>query len=197
MKTEELNKLGLTDEQIKEIFSMNGKDIEEIKKDLESAKKDLESANSDKENALKQVTEYAEKLKNFDDVNVEEMKGEIAKLTKDIETQKANYESEKLERAFQDKLDAIITKNQGKNATAIKSLLDVATLRDSKNQDADIESALENVKKENDFLFGNDEPLVKGVSSTGGGGTDPKSMADLEKVNLARKVMGLEPQKSE
>lgn len=50
-------------------------------------------------------------------------------------------------------LDGAITNAKGKNAKAVKALLDVDTLKASKNQAADIKAALEAVQKESGYLF--------------------------------------------
>lgn len=193
MKTEDLKALGLDEETIKKVFSLNGKDIEELKKQIADKDKELTNANSEKESITKNLDEVKEKLKGFDGVDVEGLNKQIKDLQEKMDAQAKQFESEKLERAFNDKLDSFIAKKNGKNATAIKSLLDVATLKDSKNQDADIESALDSVAKDNDYLFGTNEPIKKPVASTGGNSGNGGTAIDEEKVALARKVMGLAP----
>lgn len=191
MKTEELKELGLTEEQIKGIFAINGKEIEELKSQIKDAKKLVDDANLEKGNATKMVEEMQEKLKGFDGVDIAGMRNTIAELQAKMETQAKDFENQKMERAFQDKLDSFIAKKNGKNTTAIKSLLDVNALRGSNNQDADIEGAIEAIAKENDYLFGSNEPIKAPVlGGTAGDGSDDVAM---EKVSLARKVMGLPP----
>lgn len=193
MKTEDLKALGLDEETIKKVFSLNGKDIEELKKQIADKDKELTNANSEKESITKNLDEVKEKLKGFDGVDVEGLNKQIKDLQEKMDAQAKQFENEKLERAFNDKLDSFIAKKNGKNATAIKSLLDVATLKDSKNQDADIESALDSVAKDNDYLFGTNEPIKKPVASTGGNSGNGGTAIDEEKIALARKVMGLAP----
>lgn len=55
--------------------------------------------------------------------------------------------------AFDHALEAAITGAKGKNAKAIRALLDVDTLKGSKNQEADIKAALEGLKKDSGYLF--------------------------------------------
>lgn len=193
MKTEDLKALGLDEETIKKVFSLNGKEIEELKKQIADKDKELTNANSEKESITKNLDEVKEKLKGFDGVDVEGLNKQIKDLQEKMDAQAKQFENEKLERAFNDKLDSFIAKKNGKNATAIKSLLDVATLKDSKNQDADIESALDSVAKDNDYLFGTNEPIKKPVASTGGNSGNGGTAIDEEKIALARKVMGLAP----
>ena len=49
----------------------------------------------------------------------------------------------------------------------LKALLDVEKLKASKNQAEDIKSAIENVKKDNDYLFESAEPIKNPVAPTG------------------------------
>ena len=55
------------------------------------------------------------------------------------------------------------------------ALLDVDTLKASKNQAQDIETALAGLKKDNDYLFQSTTPVPKVVSTTGGINTDAQT----------------------
>lgn len=189
MKTEELKELGLDEETIKKVFALNGKDVESIKKQLEAKEKELETSNSEKSTMQKNVDELKEQLKAFDGVDVQGLNSKIKELQTKMDEQAKAFEGEKLERAFQEKLDSFITKKNGRNTTAIKSLLKVDDLRKSNNQDSDIENALDELAKAEDsnFLFGSDEPLKKGVGATGGA----SGSKDDEDEALINKIMGI------
>ena len=65
-------------------------------------------------------------------------------------------------------------------------MLDMESLKGSKNQSEDIKKALEDVKKSDGYLFGADEPINNQVGSLDGGReTDADSMVSL------RAAMGL------
>ena len=70
--------------------------------------------------------------------------------------------------AFDHALEAAITGAKGRNAKAIRALLDVDTLKSSKNQEADIKAALEAVQKDNGYLFddGSAPPPYAGGTGT-------------------------------
>ena len=70
--------------------------------------------------------------------------------------------------AFDHALEAAITGANGRNAKAIRALLDVDTLKSSKNQEADIKAALEAVQKDNGYLFddGSTPPPYAGGTGT-------------------------------
>ena len=77
---------------------------------------------------------------------------------------------EKADREFDAKLNELIGQKGGKNAKAIKALLKIDELKESKNQDADITSAIEALAKDenSNFLFSSKEPIKKPVAGTGG-----------------------------
>ena len=66
MKKEELQKLGLTEEQINEVFKMNGLDVNGAKGELENAKKELE-------NYKAQFTSTQAELKKLQELKPEEL----------------------------------------------------------------------------------------------------------------------------
>ena len=190
MKTEELKELGLTDDQIKKVFAMNGKDVEKANADLKKAQDDLKAANAEKDELNKTIETTKEQLKKFDGVDVESFKTQIKDLNDQIEKQKKDFEAQNLERLFHSKLDEKINGLKGKNTKAIKALLDVDALKESKNQDKDIDDALKKVADENKYLFGDNEPIHNPVGGTGGDGGAGGSDAENEKI---RKIMGLPP----
>lgn len=56
-------------------------------------------------------------------------------------------------------LDGAISKSGAKNTKAVKALLDLDALKTSKNQAEDITKALNEIKKDNDYMFTSDEPF--------------------------------------
>ena len=85
-------------------------------------------------------------------------------------------------------LDSAISASGAKNSKAVKALLDVDKLRASTNRDADIKSALEACKTDNDYLFASDEPVKNPVAPTG-------SPNNADPLAAVRAAMGLEPKK--
>lgn len=61
-----------------------------------------------------------------------------------------------------------IRKASGRNEKAIMALLDMDTLKASKNQSQDIEAAITALKKDNDYLFQQAATVPRVVSSTTG-----------------------------
>lgn len=175
MKTEFLKEL-LKDvegneDMIKKIMAENGKDIE-------AAKGELAKVEADRDKYKEQLDKATESLEKFKDVNPDELTAEIDKLKKDLEDKDAEHAAMIADMEFDSAIEKAITESGAKNAKAVKALLDIESLKGSKNQKDDIKAALEEVKKDNDYMFGSSEPINNSVGSTrGGGGTDTKTAA--------------------
>ena len=137
-----------------------------------------------------QLDNATKKLDGFKDVNVEDLKGQIATLTGDLASQKAAFEKQIADRDFDDLLNGAISGSKAKNVKAVRALLDLEAIKASKNQSADIEAALKKVKEENDYLFESDEP-IDNPSFTGETGGKQGANEDM-----MRSIMGLPPEKS-
>jgi len=161
MKKEDLVALGLSEEQIAEVQRLNGLDIKREQDKLAQIEADRDKYKGDLEDAQKT-------LKEFEGVDVEELKTRVATLTADLEAKEQEYQRELAERDFNDLLEKQINSFGAKNVKAVKALLDIDTLKESKNQEADIKAMLETCKEENDYLFGSDEPIKNPVAPTGG-----------------------------
>lgn len=125
------------------------------------------------------VTETQEKLKKFDGVDVETLNKQIADLQEDLKKKDADHAAELADRDFNDLLKDSIASVKGKNAKAITALLDLDTLKASKNQKEDIAAALKTLTEAEDskMLFG--EPEAENIGSgnpigtVNKGGTQP------------------------
>lgn len=183
MKKEDLQKLGLTDEQINEVFKMNGLDVNGAKGELENAKKELENYKS-------QFTSTQAELKKLQELKPEELSKQVSDLNVKLATQKADFEKQIADRNFNDLLAKTVTTAGGREAKAIIPFLDVEALKTSQNQETDIKSAIEAVKKDHDYLFTSNEPVKNPVSSTQGNGS-----AGDTGLDFARSIMGVKTEK--
>lgn len=175
MKRKLLEDMGLTKEQVDQIMEENGKDITREQNIADKYKKDLE--------------DVQEKLKSFDGVNPEELNGKITSLTADLENTKKSYESQIESMRFNTNLESRINAMKPKSAKAVMAFLDVDALMKSKNQDADIDKALETVKKEQNYLFDSDASarrVVSGTDTTGTDNSDRKAAANEAFRSLMR-----------
>ena len=132
----------LPKEVIEAILAENGRDVEEAKKpfaDYDSIKEQLRTA--------------TEGLEAFKGVDVKDLQGQVTKLTKDLSDQAEAHKKQLADLAFDGVLKEAITAARGRNTKAIAALLDVDALKASKDQTADIKSALEALKKDSGYLF--------------------------------------------
>lgn len=184
MKKEELLALGLTEEQVAEVFKLNGKDIA-------AEQRKTERAEAERDGFKEQLETAQTTLKQFEGVDVKELQGKITELTGNIETMQTKHQQELADRDFIDSLKSDIAAMGGRSDKAIMAMLDIDTLKASKNQKADIKAALEACQKDNAYLFGAGEPINNPVGATGGAGNSAPSGLDA-----MRAAFGLPPAKA-
>ena len=168
----------LTKEIIDAIMDENGKDIEEAKKpfaDYDAIKEQLQTAKDG--------------LKAFEGVDVAQLQSQITTLNTQLADKDKEWQGKLDAMAFDGKIKDAITAAKGKSAKAIAALLDIEALKGSKNQDADIKTALETLKKESGYLFEDEQqtpPPFSTGSGTGGGG---KPLTGMERLMAAAGVV--------
>lgn len=181
MKREDITKLfeGATDEQVNALLDINSADIGAAKKKLETERDGLKG----------QLETVNAALKKFDGVDVAAMQGQIEKLKSDLEHEKTQYAQKVADMEFDSILTGAVTAAKGRNAKAIRALLDVDALKASKNQEADIKTALEALAKDNGYLFETTEtppPYAAGTGTQTTGNTKY-----TPEVNAIRAAAGL------
>lgn len=161
----------LPKEVVDAILAENGHDIEAAKKpfaDYESIKEQLRTA--------------TEGLKAFEGVDVKDLQGQVAQLTKDMSDQAEAHKKQLADLAFEGVLKDAITTARGRNDKAIRALLDVDALKASKDQTAEIKKALEGLKKDSGYLFDTGETPPPYAAGTGTGG---KPSSGLDAIRAA------------
>lgn len=161
--------------------------MDENGKDIENAKKTLMAENENLKDKLK-TTEDA--LKAFDGVDADGLKNQVADLTKQLEDKDKEHAQKLADMEFDSALEEAIRAAGGKSSKAVKALLEIDTLKASKNQQDDIKAALETLKKDSDYLFESNEPIQNPTGPTGGGGAGTDS-----KLAAMRAAAGLPPVK--
>lgn len=161
MKRKDLEDLGLEKETVDKIMDWNGKDIE-----AEKAK--TKAAEGERDNYKSQLDTATAELDKFKDMKPEEMQATIDQLQKDLKAKDDEYAAKEAERLFNDTLDKAISEAGGRNAKAIRGLLDIDALKGSKDQTEDIKKALDGIRESDSYLFGEGEPFQNPVGSTGG-----------------------------
>lgn len=159
MKRKFLEDMGLTKEQVDSIMAENDSDIEAAKGELEQIKTELEQTKTQ----LQEANTTIDGFKDYDQV-----KSQVEEYKTKYEMSKTEYEAKIADMQFGSALEAAITAAGGRNAKAVKALLDVETLKASKDQTADIKAAIEACQKDNGYLFGATEPINNPIGSTQG-----------------------------
>ena len=124
---------------------------------------------AEKENLETQLQTAKDGLKAFEGVDVKDLQGQITKLQQDLADKDTAHKTELANMAFDRALEGAITAAKGRNTKAIKALLDVETLKASKNQEADIKTALEGLQKESGYLFDDGQTPPHYAAGTGTG----------------------------
>ena len=155
-------------------FNENYKTIVEVDK-LKTARDNYKS----------QLDTAQETLKGFEGVDVKDLQSKITALQNNITAKETEYQQKLADRDFNDKLNGLIAEAGGRNSKAIAALIDLETIKTSKNQDTDLQSAIEKCKAENDYLFGSTEPIQNPVAPTGTNNANSNPLAAV------RAAMGL------
>ena len=151
----------LSKEVIDAIMAENGRDIEAAKKpfaDYDTIKQQLSEAQTTLQGIQNQSTDLATAQQ-----KAQEWEQKYNQAIADHKTEMDNL-------AFDQVLKDAITGAKGRNAKAITALLDVESLRGSKNQAEDIKAALEGLKKDNGYLFEAEQNPPPYAANTGAGG---------------------------
>ena len=80
------------------------------------------------------------------------MQGKIQQLNDTLSQKETEYQAKIADMEFDAKLSELLKQSGVKNAKAAKALLDLDTLKASKNQDADIKTAVDACKEEKQIL---------------------------------------------
>ena len=154
---------------------------------LDEHSRSIGTLKAEKESLETQLQTAKDGLKAFEGVDVKDLQGQITKLQQDLADKDTAHKTELANMAFDRALDGAITAAKGKNAKAIKALLDVDALKASKNQEADIKTALEGLQKESGYLFDDGQTPPSYAPGTGTGAYQAPGGSDA----TLRAAMGL------
>lgn len=150
--------------------------------DYDNQAKKLDAANDTIKANDTAMKGLQDKLDGFKDVDVSGLNQMIKNLQTEKENIQKDYDAKIADRDFNDLVKESIAAVNGRNAKAITALLDVETLKASKNQKEDIAAALKALteKEDSKMLFGGEpEPkptgtgnLIGQVQKTPGQSTD-------------------------
>lgn len=166
MTKQQLLDLGLTEEQIPEVFKLNGIAVTNVQGDLTTKETELASVKE-------QLAQANTQIDGFKDLDVEGIKQASADYKQKFEEAQAKADQDIADLKFEHELEGAIRDSKAKNVKAVKALLDIEALKSSNNRVEDIKKALETTKTDNDFLFGVETPGGTGGSKGNGGRPTP------------------------
>lgn len=180
MNTETLQGIGLNDEQIRSVMAEYGKEINPLKQAQANAEQERDSLKSQLEDVNGQLSEAQKNSKKGS-----ELQGQLKDLQKQFDDSKAKAE-EQLQATKKDyEIAAALSKAGAKNDKAVKALLDTEKVNfDDDGKLIGLSEQLEAVKKDNDFLFAdeNESNPKPTITSKGNpnpdGGNGNKALAD-------------------
>ncbi len=94
MKTEELTALGLTDEQVKSVFALHGKDITPLQQQIADLTKSNGDITAERDNLNTQLTAANDTLNKFGDLTPESMQAEIQKYKQQADDAEKNFNAQ-------------------------------------------------------------------------------------------------------
>ena len=168
MTKEELKALGLTDEQIAEVFKLNGIAVNNAKGDLATKEAELGVKTKEVENLEGQLKAANKEIEGFKEMDIEGIKTAADDYKEKYEKAKEDAEKEVEALKFEHSLENALLKAGAKNVKAAKALLDIEGLKASKNVDSDIETAITAAKESDPYLYGEMDPEGTGGSLGGG-----------------------------
>lgn len=183
MNRKELKELGLEDEVIDQVMASHGKDIEKLKASADTLDDQLKAAEAQLEEATKTIDGF--KAMNIEEIQAaaDEWKATADRIKEDAEKQIQTVK-------FDHALEKALSDAKAKNPKAVRALLNVEGIKLNEEGVLEgIDTQLETIKTENDYLFEIDEEEEEPQIVTGGQTT--KIIGD-SMIEAARKAAGLE-----
>lgn len=180
----------LNDEQTKAIEKEVSENYKTIA-DYDNQKAKLELAN---EQLSETKTAFDDFKKGYEGVDVDELKRKVDTLTQQLADKDTDYQKKLGTIELNNKLKDGLRDNGCIDLDLAMTQFNIEELLASKNQDKDVETALNGLKENKKMLFQSQEPKPKGGINIGGG-TGGSNIDDYD--NKLRMAMGLEPTKGE
>lgn len=185
MKTEDLQALGLDENQIKKVFELNGKDVK-------AEQKKTEKAEAERDQYKERAETAEETLKSFDGVDVEKLNKDIADWKAKAEAAEQEYKDQLYKRDFNDAMNAKLaeikfTSEMAKKAVAAEIMEAGLPMKDGEIMGLD--DVIKKIKEKDATAFASDKPDVKFTDVPKGtaGGNTGKSLKDYtldERIKL-------------
>lgn len=146
--TEALQELGLTQEQIKDVFALHGKTINPLKAELEESKGTIDSLNN-------QLTATGQQLEALTaDANTsEETKKALESLQSDYDNYKAKAEAELAQTKKVSAITLALKDTNAYNPDKLMKFIDVDAIQLDDNGKPQIDEVINSLKESDPYLF--------------------------------------------
>jgi phage minor structural protein GP20 len=183
MTKEELQAIGLTDEQVQEVFKLRGSEVNELKDKISILETEKANLNTQIETANAQI-------KAFNEMDIDTIKQNLQNYETKYNDLKIQSEKDINNLKFNHSLDLALNNAKVKNVKAVRALLDIENLSNSKNIDTDLEQAITNLKETDSYLFLEEQPQGTAVAK---GATLPqnKSIAEMSYEDFLKLEKGI------
>lgn len=185
MKTEELKEVGLNDEQIAKVFKLRGKEVE----DYNQLKNNFETLKTENENYKSQVESANEQIEAFKDMDIESIKASAEEYKNKYEQAQIKAKEDMDNITLNNAIDLGLVNAGSRNLKAAKALLDIDSLKDSKNLNDDLKAQIDGLKESDSYLFkGQEEPKQRSMGKSGSlGDKELKDMTYEEMLEANKK----------
>lgn len=185
MKTEELKEIGLNGEQIAAVFKLRGKEVE----DYNQLKNNFETLKTENENYKSQVASANEQIEAFKDMDIESIKASAEEYKNKYEQAQIKAKEDMDNITLNNAIDLGLVNAGSRNLKAAKALLDIDSLKDSKNLNDDLKAQIDGLKESDSYLFkGQEEPKQRSMGKSGSlGEKELKDMTYEEMLEANKK----------
>ena len=180
MKREKLKSLGLNEDQINEIMSLNGADIEKAKSNADQVAEENKALKEQMASRDKDLKKLQDQVKDNEDLS-NQFKDLQKKYKTDTQALNEKVETVKLNSA----VDQVLSANQVRNNKAIKALLNNDEIKFSEDGKlTGLDDQIKALKKSDPYLFNEGTKSDYEPSN----GKEPKTLKKLNDMSLTERV---------
>lgn len=176
----------LPKEVIDAIMAENGRDIEAAKRANTGVDGGAEGGKMFTQEDVNRIVserlaKEREKIQNNGSKDTEQLQAEVARLQGELTAQAEAHKKQLADVVFDHQLDTAIKEAKGRNASAIRAMLDLDALKGSEDQGAAIKNALAALQEGNGWAFDTGEVPPPYAANTGTSSLGSASFADAFK----------------
>lgn len=172
-----LSELGITIQEDKK--AEFDRAVAENYKTIVEYEKKVDRLSDDLADMTKRAETAEETLKGFEGKDFDAITRERDEWKTKHDEAVAEHQRQQEEREFNDQLSAAISEAKGKSPKAITALLDLDSLRKSRNLDKDIKTALDALRTESGYLFDDNGGAPRFAAPGAPGGGDSLTKKDI------------------